>query len=119
MLFKVCKISDIKENSLNKFTIYKKEILVGKINGKLFACNNTCPHRGASLDRGYYKGNDLVCYLHEYEFDVNSGKVVNMKSWKKSDTWKEQSPEWRRSGNLVMYDIIKKSDYIYVKPRSS
>ncbi len=118
-MFRVCNISDIKENSLNKFTIEKRDILVGKRNGKLFACDNSCPHRGASLHKGIYKGNNLVCYMHDYEFDVVTGKLTNMKSWKKSDTWIEQNPAWRKSGNLIMYDIEIKQNGVYVKPRTN
>jgi len=118
-MFRVCNVSEIKENSLNKFTIEKKEILVGKKNGKLFACDNSCPHKRASLHKGTYKGNNVVCYMHNYEFDVLTGKLTNMKSWKKSDTWVEQNPAWRASGDLIMYDIkIKDNDvYLEIRPK--
>lgn len=116
-MFRVCNVSDIKENSMNKFTVDKKDILVGKKDGKLFACDNWCPHRGASMHKGFYKDNNIVCYMHDYEFDVNSGKLINMKSWKKSDTWMEQNPAWRASGDLIMYDVEVKDDEIYVKLR--
>lgn len=29
--------------------------------------------------------------MHEYEFDIDSGKLTNMKSWKKSDTLESTS----------------------------
>ena len=116
-MFRVCDVSDIKENSMSKFTIDKKEILVGKKNGKLFACDNSCPHRGASMHKGYYKDDKVVCYMHDYEFDIESGKLTNMKSWKKSDTWVEQNPAWRASGDLIMYDVEIKDDGVYVEPR--
>lgn len=116
-MFRVCKVSDIQENSLNKFTIDKKDILLGKKDGKLFACDNWCPHRGASMHKGYFKDNNIVCYMHQYEYDIDSGKLTNMKSWKKSETWVEQNPAWRESGDLKMYDVIIKSNEIYVKPR--
>jgi len=118
-MFRVCNVSEIKENSMNKFTIENKEILVGKKNGKLFACDNSCPHKGASLHKGVYKGNNVVCHLHNYEFDVLTGKLTNMKSWKKSDTWIEQNPAWRASGDLIMYDIeIKNNDvYLEIRPK--
>lgn len=118
-MFKVCKVSDIEENSLQKFDIGKKEILVGKRNGKLFACDNSCPHRGASLHKGYFNDNNVVCYMHKYEYDIDTGKLKKMASWKKSDTWVEQNPAWRESGNLIMYDVIVVSNEIYVKPRES
>jgi hypothetical protein len=37
-----------------------------------------------------------------------------MKSWKKEDTWMEQSSEWRRSGDLTLYPIMEKGETIYV-----
>ncbi len=116
-MFRVCNVSEIKENSMNKFTIEKKEILVGKKNGKLFACDNSCPHRGASMHKGVYKENNVVCYMHDYEFDVLTGKLTNMKSWKKSETWVEQNPAWRASGDLIMYDIEIKENEVYLKIR--
>ena len=68
------------------------EILVGRLNGRLFACNNSCPHRGASLVKGELKGNNnLACWMHGYEYNVFTGNLENMKSWKKEDTWMEQS----------------------------
>lgn len=114
-MYKVCKLSDIADNSLNRFTVNKKDVLLGKRNGKLFACDNSCPHRGASLHKGHYNGNNVVCYLHCYEYDIFSGKLMNMKSWKQSDSWVEQNPEWRKSGDLIMYEVIVKSDEVYLK----
>ncbi len=116
-MFRVCKVSDIKENSMNRFVIGKKEILVGKKDGKLFACENSCPHKGASLHKGVYKDNNVVCHMHSYEFDIDSGRLTNMKSWKKSDTWIEQNQAWRESGDLVMYDTEIREDGIYLKER--
>jgi len=45
--------------------------------------------------------------------------LTNMKSWKKSDTWIEQNPAWRASGDLIMYDIeIKDNDvYLEIRPK--
>ena len=116
-MIRVCNISDIKENSLNKFTIENKEVLVGNKNGKLFACDNSCPHKGASMHKGIYKNNNIVCYMHDYEFDIDSGKLTNMKSWKKSETWVEQNPAWRASGDLIMYDVEIKGNEVCIKVR--
>lgn len=114
-MIRVCRVSNIKENSINLFIIQKNEVLVGNRNGKLFACNNMCPHKGAALHKGRYQDNNLVCYMHDYTFDVLSGKLTNMASWKKSDTWVEQSYSWRASGDLTMYDVMIKENYIYLK----
>jgi nitrite reductase/ring-hydroxylating ferredoxin subunit len=97
------------------FTIDHTDILIGRRNGKLFACNNSCPHRGASLSKGEFNNNNIICYMHGYEFNIFTGKLEHMKSWKKEDTWIEQNAEWRKSGNLILYTVMEKNKNIYIE----
>jgi nitrite reductase/ring-hydroxylating ferredoxin subunit len=113
-MMRICNSDEIKDNSLNVFTINNRDILVGLRNGKLFACSNSCPHRGASLSKGHFNGNNIVCYMHGYEYNLFTGVLENMKSWKKEDSWMEQSPNWRNSGNLRLYKIEEHDNGIYV-----
>ena len=96
------------------FRIKQTDVLIGRRNGKLFAFNNSCPHRGASLSKGEFSNDKIVCYMHGYEFNVFTGKLENMKSWKKENTWIEQSADWRKSGDLILYTVIEKDEDIYV-----
>lgn len=115
MRFLVCNNQEIKDNSMKLFKVNKTDVLVGRITGRLFACNNSCPHRGASLVFGELKGNNIYCYMHGYEYDAFSGKLVHMKSWKKEDTWVEQDAEWRKSDDLTLYPVYEKDGEIYVE----
>ncbi|MGI0021217.1 MAG: Rieske (2Fe-2S) protein, partial [Nitrososphaera sp.] len=45
-MLQVCKSDDIQDNRWKVFTINSTDVLVGRRNGRLFACNNSCPHRG-------------------------------------------------------------------------
>lgn len=110
----VCKSEEIADNSWKVFAIDGTDILVGRRLGRLFACNNACPHRGASLSKGDFNGDNIVCYMHGYEYNIFTGKLVDMKSWKKEDTWVEQNPEWRKSGNLALYMVSEKDGNIYL-----
>ena len=92
-----------------------EEIVIGKLNDKLFAFNNVCPHRGASLSKGTLHGNNIVCYMHGYEYDIFTGKLENMKSWKKDDTWMEQTLAWRHSDDLKTYKIYQENRKILVE----
>jgi hypothetical protein len=38
-----------------------------------------------------------------------------MRSWKKEESWIEQSAEWRKSGDLVLYRVIEKGKDVYVE----
>jgi nitrite reductase/ring-hydroxylating ferredoxin subunit len=113
-MMRICTSDDIKDNSLNVFTINNKDILVGRRNGKLFACSNSCPHRGASLSKGHFNGDNIVCYMHGYEYNIFTGELKNMKSWKKEEGWMEQSANWRKSGNLRLYKIDEHDKSIYI-----
>lgn len=115
MLFKICKSSDIPENSMRAFPVEKTDVLVVRHNGVLFACNNSCPHRGASLSKGEIKGDNIICYMHGYEFNIFTGKLVNMKSWKRDSRWMEQTAAWRESGDLTMYSVEEKDNEVYVE----
>jgi nitrite reductase/ring-hydroxylating ferredoxin subunit len=113
--YAACKSEEIGENSMRLFRIGRTEVLIGRLRGRLFACNNSCPHRGASLAKGDLKGDNIVCYMHGYEYSVFTGKLEKIKSWKKEDTWMEQSPEWRKSGDLILYQVTEKDGTIYVR----
>ena len=120
MLHRICHSKDITEGHMSIFGIAKKDILVGRKNGKLFACDNSCPHRGASLSKGHLDGETIICYMHGYEYNIFDGRLVTMKSWKKESSWIEQNPEWRKSGQLILYNILEneKGVFIDVLPKS-
>jgi nitrite reductase/ring-hydroxylating ferredoxin subunit len=115
MLHKICGINMIKDNSMKVFHLRPDSkvinILIGKINGKLFACDNYCPHRGASLSKSAisYSKQRIVCYLHEFEYNLNTGNLENI-----PPKWLNQSPEWKKSNDLVIYKIVEKENNIYV-----
>jgi len=116
MLHKICNINTIKNNSMMVFHLRPNnkviDILIGKINGKLFACDNYCPHRGASLSKGCISNNNqrIICYLHDFEYNISTGKLENIPS-----KWLNQSPEWKKSKDLVIYKIIEKENNIFVE----
>jgi nitrite reductase/ring-hydroxylating ferredoxin subunit len=112
---RVCHSDDLADNAVHLFKIDKTDVLIGRVNGKLFACNNSCPHRGASLALGHLKDENIVCYMHGYEYNVFNGRLVNMKSWKKEDTWMEQSAGWRQSGDLHLYNVSEHDGQVYVE----
>ncbi|HEY7082834.1 MAG TPA: Rieske (2Fe-2S) protein [Nitrososphaeraceae archaeon] len=119
MRYRICDSKEISEGHMTVFEIDRKDILVGRKNTRLFACNNSCPHRGASLSKGQLEGESIVCYMHGYEYNILDGSLVTMKSWKKEPSWIEQSPEWRKSGQLILYRIFENEKGVFIEiPKS-
>jgi 3-phenylpropionate/trans-cinnamate dioxygenase ferredoxin subunit len=52
------------------------KVAVFNIEGNLYAIDDRCPHRGASLGEGSMDGVVLTCPLHEWEFDIRTGQCV-------------------------------------------
>jgi nitrite reductase/ring-hydroxylating ferredoxin subunit len=108
LLHKVCESKDIDNNAIKSFLIDTNiDILVGKINYKMFACKNYCPHRAALLSKGQLKPgeNRIVCYMHGFEYNVVTGKLESI-----PNKWINQSEGWKKSEELVLYDVIEKED---------
>ncbi|MGC2685075.1 MAG: Rieske 2Fe-2S domain-containing protein, partial [Candidatus Nitrosopolaris sp.] len=83
------------------------DVLIGKINYKMFACKNSCPHRAALLSKGQLKPSDnrIVCYMHCFEYNVFTGKLERI-----PNKWMNQSQGWKKSGELILYDVIENED---------
>jgi len=113
-MLKVCKVSDIDDESINRFQIQDQDIVVGKHKGKLFACGNICPHKDAPMHKGWFNDDNIVCYMHYYEYDLENGKLDKIPK-----KWNKQSPEWRKSENLLIYDVIVKDEELFVDIRKS
>ncbi len=110
MEYKVCKSEEVPDNSMKVIFIQGSNILVCRSNNQLFALDNSCPHRGASLSKGEIKGTKIICYMHDFEYDLISGKLLHIPS-----KWNDQNPNWKKSDNLLLFQISEKNGQIYIQ----
>jgi len=110
MEYKVCSSEDLPNNSMKVISIQGSNILVCRSNNQLFALDNSCPHRGASLSKSEIKGTKIVCYMHGFEYDLISGKLLHIPS-----KWNDQNPNWKKSDNLLLSQISEKNGQIYIQ----
>jgi nitrite reductase/ring-hydroxylating ferredoxin subunit len=54
-----------------------KAIALFNCEGKFYAIDNSCVHRGGPLGEGPIEGTVVVCPWHGWEFDVVSGACIN------------------------------------------
>jgi nitrite reductase/ring-hydroxylating ferredoxin subunit len=64
---------EIKEGAAKLVRINNEEIAVFKHQGQLCAMQNGCPHQGGQLSMGWLEGDEVVCPLHGYKFDLKTG----------------------------------------------
>jgi len=95
---KICRVSDIAENTGKRFVVDETEIAVFKSGGKIFALNNICPHQQTALIYdGFIEEGCIVCPAHGWKFDLRTGN-------KKSG-----------SRGLDSYEVKIVDEIIYVK----
>jgi nitrite reductase/ring-hydroxylating ferredoxin subunit len=54
-----------------------KQIALFNVEGKFYAIDNTCKHRGGPLGEGELDGTSVVCPWHGWEYDVTTGKNLD------------------------------------------
>ena len=72
----VCKTSDLKEKIGQRFLINDVEVALFKVDGKIYALSNICPHQHSPLIYdGFIEDNKVVCPAHGWEFNLENGKI--------------------------------------------
>ena len=69
------------ENRPRLLMIKGKRICLVNTNGNFFAVQNSCTHNGGSLHLGTinFRG-EVVCPLHQYQFDLKTGREAGQRS---------------------------------------
>ena len=49
------------------------KLCVGKAGEEYFAIDDTCSHAGGSLSEGMIDGDQVICPLHAYGFEIKTG----------------------------------------------
>jgi len=75
VIVRLCSESDIVDNSVPRFVVEGKEILVGKLAGEYYALDERCTHRGGPLSERSLEGGVITCPWHYGQFDFATGKV--------------------------------------------
>jgi len=55
-------------------TVGRCEIAIFKVEGEVFAIDNSCPHRGGPLSEGEVFTTNVYCPMHAWGFDLRTGR---------------------------------------------
>ena len=67
---------EIPAGMIRELQLDGKVIALANVEGKLYAINNVCLHRGGPLGQGELKGQVVTCPWHGWQYDVTTGKVA-------------------------------------------
>ena len=96
--------SSFKINHPTKITIWNKDYVVWRNSTHFNACDNICPHRGASLAGGKICNDNIVCPYHGYEFN-SQGELKLVPGLKFRENVKF---------NINSFDILEQDGWVYL-----
>lgn len=70
------KLAEVPPGTVRELQVEGKAIAMANVEGKVYAINNTCLHRGGPLGQGLLEGKVLTCPWHGWQFDVTSGRAM-------------------------------------------
>ncbi len=76
--FEIAPASELPNGERLFLEIESRAIVIFNIGGQLFAIGDVCTHDDGPLGDGDLEGYNIVCPRHGAEFDVRTGKVMQM-----------------------------------------
>src|SRR3989337_2699835 len=75
-MMKVANVNDLKTGEGKVVEADGKELALFNVDGKFFAIDNTCLHRGGPLGQGALEDKVVTCPWHGWQYDVTTGQSV-------------------------------------------
>jgi len=96
---KVGRLSGFPEGRGRAVVVDGVKVGVFKLDGRIHALKDACPHMGASLADGKLVGGEVTCFWHGWTFDLVTGKT-RQSSW----------------ACAAVYAVDVRGDEIWLKP---
>ena len=72
----VLPVAELPQEGFKAAEVNGRSLLIGRLQGQLFAWIDRCPHAGAPLRIGKRTGTELKCAWHGWVFDLLSGQSI-------------------------------------------
>jgi nitrite reductase (NADH) small subunit len=66
--------AELAEGTATVVRVGDRDVALARVQGRVFAVDNVCPHRQGSLGNGDLQGHHLYCPQHAWCFDVRTGE---------------------------------------------
>lgn len=62
------------DDFVQQIKVGSKKLCLVKHTGKIYVLQNACPHAGGILSGGWCKNGRIICPIHRYEYDLETGR---------------------------------------------
>ncbi len=73
---RAARTDEIPAGTIREFEVNGTTLALANVDGKFYAVDNTCLHRGGPLGQGELEGRIVTCPWHGWQYDVTSGKLT-------------------------------------------
>ena len=71
---RICAFSELKQNEGRRFIVEEVDVAVFRVEDKVFALGNICPHqKSAIIHDGFLEDGKVICPAHGWEFCLKDG----------------------------------------------
>jgi len=74
---KVANLSELPAGSAKAVEVAGKAVALFNVEGKIYALDNTCRHRGGPLGEGFVEGDIVTCPWHGWQYKIPSGECLD------------------------------------------
>ena len=73
---RVAKLADVIPGQPLRVEVGGAAVALARVGDQVFACGDTCAHKGGPLSEGKLSGTRLACPWHGWHYDVKTGQCV-------------------------------------------
>jgi nitrite reductase/ring-hydroxylating ferredoxin subunit len=73
---RAAKIAEVAVGTIHQFQVAGTAVALANVEGKYYAINDVCVHRGGPLGEGELEDKVVTCPWHGWQYDVTTGKVT-------------------------------------------
>jgi len=70
------RLEQVPPGAIQEFETDGKAIAIANVEGKIYAINGVCLHRGGPLGEGELEGPIVTCPWHGWQYNVTTGRVA-------------------------------------------
>ncbi len=74
----VCRLDELADGASRRVTIGQRPIAIVRCGDEVYACLDSCPHKGGYLSEGIVSTSrkEIICPWHRFRFHLESGASV-------------------------------------------